>query len=103
MPALSDQKRSTAATTMIAGAIAWTAVPLALAWVANAWWLGRNQERLSGEVSYLKHREEQRRFADIIAVRGNPVDDVTALTRVAWVMKGGKVYKNELTGAAASR
>jgi AAA family ATP:ADP antiporter len=32
-----------------AGAIAWTAVPLALAWVVNAWWLGKNQERLSGE------------------------------------------------------
>jgi AAA family ATP:ADP antiporter len=31
-----------------AGALAWTAVPLALAWVANAWWLGRNQERISG-------------------------------------------------------
>ena len=28
-----------------AGAIAWTAVPLATAWVANAWWLGRRQER----------------------------------------------------------
>lgn len=27
-----------------AGAIAWTAVPLALAWVGNAWWLGRRQE-----------------------------------------------------------
>jgi len=28
-----------------AGAIAWTAVPVAIAWVANAWWLGRRQER----------------------------------------------------------
>lgn len=28
-----------------AGAIAWAAVPLALAWVGNAWWLGRKQER----------------------------------------------------------
>jgi AAA family ATP:ADP antiporter len=27
-----------------AGAIAWAAVPLALAWVGNAWWLGRRQE-----------------------------------------------------------
>src|SRR5262249_31797572 len=30
------------------GAIAWTAVPLALAWVANAWWLGRKQEKTDG-------------------------------------------------------
>ena len=27
-----------------AGAIAWAAVPLAAAWVANAWWLGRRQD-----------------------------------------------------------
>jgi AAA family ATP:ADP antiporter len=32
-----------------AGAIAWTAVPLAIAWVANAWWLGRQQETRAGE------------------------------------------------------
>jgi AAA family ATP:ADP antiporter len=32
-----------------AGAVAWAAVPLGLAWVANAWWLGRRQERLAGE------------------------------------------------------
>lgn len=30
-----------------AGAIAWTAVPLAIAWVGNAWWLGRRQEQES--------------------------------------------------------
>jgi AAA family ATP:ADP antiporter len=29
------------------GAIAWAAVPLAIAWVANAWWLGRRQEALA--------------------------------------------------------
>jgi len=33
------------------GAIAWAAVPLALAWVANAWWLGRRQETMSTEVA----------------------------------------------------
>jgi AAA family ATP:ADP antiporter len=29
------------------GAIAWAAVPLACAWVGNAWWLGRRQEHLA--------------------------------------------------------
>ena len=32
--------------------------------------------------------------ADIIAVDGNPLEDVTAFRRVVFVMKGGKVYKN---------
>jgi imidazolonepropionase-like amidohydrolase len=32
--------------------------------------------------------------ADIIAVDGNPLEDITAFGRVVFVMKGGKVYKN---------
>jgi AAA family ATP:ADP antiporter len=31
-----------------AGAAAWVAVPLSALWLANAWWLGRRQERLAG-------------------------------------------------------
>jgi len=36
------------------------------------------------------------KFADVVAVRGNPLEDVTVLQHVAFVMKDGVVYKNEL-------
>ena len=36
-------------------------------------------------------------WADIIAVDGDPVKDITTLERVKFVMKGGEVVKNEYT------
>jgi imidazolonepropionase-like amidohydrolase len=32
-------------------------------------------------------------YADVIAVRGNPLEDIEALTRVEFVMKGGVIYR----------
>jgi len=39
---------------------------------------------------------EAGKFADIIAVSGDPLADVTELERVQFVMKGGEVVKNTL-------
>lgn len=37
------------------------------------------------------------KFADIVAVRGNPLKDISLLQHVGFVMKDGVVYKNDLT------
>lgn len=37
------------------------------------------------------------KFADIIGVSGDPLRDITELERVRFVMKGGEVFRNEIT------
>ncbi|MGE0353736.1 MAG: amidohydrolase family protein [Gemmatimonadales bacterium] len=35
------------------------------------------------------------RYADIIAVANDPLTDITELQRVKWVMKGGRIYRDQ--------
>ena len=39
---------------------------------------------------------EAGKFADLIAMQGDPIADITILQHVKFVMKGGRVVKNEL-------
>jgi len=45
---------------------------------------------------------EKGKYADIIAVSGNPLTDVTEMERVKFVMKGGEVIRSDIGRPAAS-
>src|ERR1700726_2545690 len=45
---------------------------------------------------------EKGKYADFVAVSGNPATDVTELERVKFVMKGGRVVRKDFKGSAAN-
>lgn len=55
--------------------------------------LGAEAMKMANEIGALSPGLE----ADIIALDGDPLKDIAAVRRVVFVMKGGVVYKNEIS------
>src|SRR5437016_9195543 len=66
-----------------------TAQALQTAYMPAAHMLNYGREKQIGSI-------EKGKFADIIAVSGNPLADVTEMERVKFVMKGGLLLRNDL-------
>jgi imidazolonepropionase-like amidohydrolase len=59
----------------------------------------RSATSMAGEMLGWKDKVgtvEAGRWADLVAVNGDPLKDITELSRVQFVMKGGVVYKDEI-------
>ena len=63
-----------------------------------ATWLGAQNIGWEDRVGAI----EKGKLADIVAVTGDPLADVGVLQRVQFVMKGGKVYKNETASGTST-
>jgi imidazolonepropionase-like amidohydrolase len=46
---------------------------------------------------------EKGKFADMIAVEGDPLSDISILEHVQWVMKGGDVYRDDILDGKTHR
>ena len=44
---------------------------------------------------------EKGKYADLVAVAGNPLQDISEMLRIKFVMKGGVVFRDELPKATA--
>jgi hypothetical protein len=51
----------------------------------------------AGSAAPVPSKKRTGRYADIIAVQGDPLQDITVLQNVGFVMKGGVVYKRDGT------
>ena len=77
--------------------------PIFVKWGATPAYTLRMATTVNAEIIHMQDTIgtiEKGKFADIIAVSGDPLQDISEMQRVKFVMKGGAVVRNDL-GAAA--
>jgi imidazolonepropionase-like amidohydrolase len=73
--------------------------PVFVKWGASPVYTLRMATTVNAEILHLQDTigtVEKGKFADIIAVSGDPLQDITEMQRVKFVMKGGAVIKNDI-------
>ncbi len=76
--------------------------PIFVEWGASPVYVLRMATTVNAEIIHWQDRVgsiDKGKFADLIAVSGDPLRDITEMQRVKFVMKGGVVIKNDLGGA----
>jgi imidazolonepropionase-like amidohydrolase len=75
--------------------------PIFVSWGATPVYTLRMATTVNAEIIHMQDRigtVEKGKFADIIAVAGDPLQDISEMQRVKFVMKGGVVMRDDLTG-----
>jgi len=76
--------------------------PIFVSWGATPLYALRMATTVNAEIIHMQNTLgtiEKGKYADIIAVSGDPLQDITEMQRVKFVMKGGRVVRNDLSGS----
>ncbi|HEV1993995.1 MAG TPA: amidohydrolase family protein [Candidatus Acidoferrum sp.] len=76
--------------------------PIFVKWGATPAYTLRMATTVNAEIIHMQDSLgaiEKGKFADLIAVSGDPLQDITEMQRVKFVMKGGEVVRNDLPPA----
>src|ERR1700676_2138287 len=78
--------------------------PIFVSWGATPLYSLRMATTVNAEIVHMENSVgtiEKGKFADLIAVSGDPLQDITEMQRVKFVMKGGAVVRDDLTAVSS--
>jgi imidazolonepropionase-like amidohydrolase len=77
--------------------------PIFVSWGATPLYTLRMATTVNAEILHMEDTVgtlEKGKFADLIAVSGDPLQNITEMQRVKFVMKGGAVVRDDLTATS---